>query len=272
MPQLNTLFEFDAIGTHWWCESLDTAIDTGLQQALFAEAARFDVAYSRFKDDSLIMQLADAGELHHPPAELVDMLNFAKELHTVSNGAFDIGVGNILHKQGYGSRAHGSEIDHALWRHIEIHPDVVRIPKGIVLDLGGFGKGWLIDLSVDLFRAHGHTQFIINGGGDMYIDATEPIEIALEDPEDASKFLTKIAITGGFAASGQGKRRWTDGDTERAHIIDPKTGETARSVVRGTFVQAPTARLADAMATILFLQPDLYDALRERYQLKALVV
>lgn len=52
------------------------------------------------------------------------------------------------------------------------------------IDLGGLGKGWLIDKLSDLLRNEGYKEFLINGGGDMYVSSTEKQECYIEHPRD----------------------------------------------------------------------------------------
>ncbi|HTK39464.1 MAG TPA: FAD:protein FMN transferase [Patescibacteria group bacterium] len=265
------LFEFDAIGTHWWCESLSKPISDDLQREIIQYCDQFDQAYSRFIDSSYIGILNTAKTLSSPPAELLQLFAFAKELYDVSNGAFDITVGGTLHAQGYGSRALGSQVCSDFWERAGFTREQITIPHDAVVDFGGFGKGWLIDALVAIFRAHGHSRFIINGGGDMFVEHTKPVHIALEDPADPSVSLGTIALTGGFASSSQQKREWYTADGQRkAHIIDPVTNDMAEPAVSTVFVQAPSALIADAMATILFLRPELHSALIARYDIRVL--
>lgn len=273
MPRLKPpIFEFEAIGTRWWCEALTGAIDDTLQNATLALCDTFNRAYSRFRDDSLIWQLNTEKHLSNPPQELLDMFALCRELYEASDGAFNISIGGVLHAQGYGKRTFGAQVVPNFWDTTTVSAHEIRIPDNATVDIDGIGKGWLIDRIAALFREHGLTEFIINGGGDMFISSPTPIPIALEDPSDPSNILRSVDVTGGFAASSQTKRTWQDSDTTRAHIIDPSTNSTAINNVRGVFVNAPTATIADACATILLVRPDLHATLSKHYDLKILIV
>ena len=69
--------------------------------------------------------------------------------------------------------------------------------------------------------------------------------------------------SGAICASASNRRSWADGIRESAgtwhHIIDPKTGHPPGDVV-ATWVIAPSAMIADGLATALFFTPaeDLY--------------
>jgi thiamine biosynthesis lipoprotein len=267
-------YEFDAIGTHWAIEILSVQDFTDeLIATIQTTVDQFDQRYSRFRDDSLIATLARDGELVSPPAEMVQMLTFAREMYKVSEGSFTVAVGASLHRMGYGSRTHGHAINPNIWNNIHISDDKITTPRGEMLDFGGFGKGWLIDRLVDIMRDAGITEFIVNGGGDLYCQSNAPIEFKLEDPRDTTKQFGQTRIThGALAASNTIKRTWQDGETRRHHIIDPQTDNSSDSGVIASYVRADTALIADTMATILIVRPDLGDVLAAQYKLKTILV
>lgn len=268
------VYEFDAIGTHWAIEVLSKQ---ELTKTLIAKVQdtvdQFDRRYSRFREDSLIAELARTGVLIDPPVEMIEMLDFAKHMYEVSGGAFTIAVGATLHRMGYGSRVHGHQINRSIWDEITYAREKIEIPTGEVLDFGGFGKGWLIELLTNDLRRAGITQFIVNGGGDLYCQSDTPIEFRLEDPHDKTKQFGQTRIAqGALAVSNTTVRTWQDGDTLKHHIIDPATDDSSRGSVIAAYVKADSALIADTIATILILRPELEAALKERYGLKTILV
>lgn len=268
------VYEFEAIGTHWVIEILSAQVFTDeLLATIHRTVDLFDQRYSRFRDDSLIAQLARDGVLTDSPQELVDMLAFAKDMYEVSGGAFSIAVGASLHRMGYGSRAHGHDIRQTIWDEITYSRQKIVIPKGEMLDFGGFGKGWLIDRFVEILQAAEVREFIVNGGGDLYCQSDTPIEFKLEDPHDETKQFGQTRITrGALAVSNTIKRTWQDGEMQRHHIIDPVTDDSSDSGVIATYVRADTALIADTMATILIVRPELEVALKDKYRLETILV
>lgn len=265
-------YEFDAIGTHWWLEILSEGqeFSDSLIQTLTATAEQFDRRYSRFRDDSLIAELARTGRISHPPAEMVRMLEFAREMYGVSGGVFDITVGNDLHCMGYGKRIQARDTNTSkFWDEATIAPSEIILPGEIMLDFGGFGKGWLIDQFARDMKLAGIREFIVNGGGDLYVESARPIEFALENPYNPSERIGSIRIArGALAGSNTLNRTWQDGDTTRHHIIDPVTHLPSESDVVASYVAASSALIADTMATMLIIKPDLERELAHRYGLK----
>lgn len=272
---MRRIYEFDSIGTHWWCEILDETgqFDQTLIDNIDATCQQFDREYSRFRDDSLVSELARTGKLTNPPTEMLAMFDFAREMYEVSGGAFDISVGALLHKYGYGSRMHGGDGIPDFWQKISYDAHKVSIPKGLMLDFGGLGKGWLIDKLSQVMRDHGVMQFIVNGGGDLYVQSDQPIKFALQDPYDSSQSVGETQIaSGALAASSTLKRTWEHDGAKYHHIFDPATQNSSAGPVVATFVRADSALVADTMATILILRPELNDALTKRYGLQVMLI
>lgn len=265
--------EFEAMGTHWWCELLDTTIfPDDLRNKINQMVEQFIATYSRFDEHSLLSRLNQTGSVTHPPAEFVSTMKFAREMFEASDGTFNISVGGKLHDLGYGSRTHRNRVNSALWDDTVVSDTCIRIPKNTTIDFGGFGKGWLIDKIAALLRANGYESFIINGGGDILVSSRKPIELALEHPTDRTRAIGSVKIThGSLAASSNVKRAWKTADgTTKHHIIDPATNDSAVGIVTATFVQANSTLVADAIATILLINPRLVSKLRQRYHCEVL--
>ena len=149
----------------------------------------------------------------------------------------------------------------------------IRAPQGTVLDFGGLGKGWLIDEYAKILREHDVKHYIVNGGGDLYVDAAEPILFALEHPYKPTLKIGDIKIKkGALAASSIVKRVWKKGRKTLHHIIDPTTGKPTDTGIVATFVCAHNALVADALATVLIVRPDLEEALEQHYNAETLLI
>ncbi|MBN1525779.1 MAG: FAD:protein FMN transferase [Spirochaetales bacterium] len=160
----------------------------------------------------------------------------------------------------------------------KIHLDdseVIQLPPGIQLDLGGIAKGTIIDEIGDYFDDHGFNNYLIEGGGDIIVKNTKPNgalwRIALRAPRipgvpfESGKFekgrLKPIGIVE-IGKPGQKIALVTSGDYERVfresgkiyhHLLDPKTGYPARGTASVTVI-ASTCEQADALATAAFVK------------------
>ena len=267
------MFELDALGTHWWIESLDEPLSTNTVAHLEAHIRTFERTYTRFSDDSLLGQLNLHKRLAHPPEEMLRMLAFARDMQKLTDGVFNISVGGELVRRGYGKTGQGS-ISASFWDEVKLTPEEIRIPGEISLDFGGFGKGWLIDRLGELVASEGTPHFIINGGGDILVRSPEPIEFALEHPVDASRQIGSTRIQqGALAVSSSIKRSWQSGGQRQHHIIDPRTGKPSESDVVSSYIRADSALVADVCATVLLIAPGLEERMSSAHpHLKAILI
>lgn len=131
----------------------------------------------------------------------------------------------------------------------------VWLPAGAQLDLGGIAKGWCADQAARRLAAHGPA--LVDAGGDIAIlpaaDRATDFPIGVAAPANASSqaeaLLGMISLrAGGVATSGRDYRRWQYGGREVHHVIDPRTGEPARTDVLTATAIAPSAAQAEAIA------------------------
>lgn len=113
-------------------------------------------------------------------------------------------------------------------------------------DLGGIAKGYAVDRVARIFKEKGIKRAMINIGGNLYLIGHPSWSVGIKDPKDPNKLIGKIRIDkeAGIATSGNYERP--------GHIIDPRTGKSASSVLSVTIV-APTAIEADALSTGVFV-------------------
>ena len=137
----------------------------------------------------------------------------------------------------------------------------LSLAPGRQVDLGGIGKGAVVDLIAGHLAERGVERFLVEAGGDLLVAGLKPGErrwrIAVQHPRGDELPLAVLAI----GAAGQRRAVVTSGDYERYvvvdgvryhHILDPATGLPARASVSVTVI-APRAAEADALATGLFV-------------------
>lgn len=252
-------FSFEALGTRWWIEVFDEISEekcATIKNSCALFATNFENKYSRFKKDSLISLINQHRTLNQPDKELLELLSYGKNLYLRSNTHFNFLTGHIQEANGY---------DSTYSFNIKLGPKVISNPitdliitdNKITLlvgsiDLGGFGKGYLIDKLADFLSTDfSLNYFLINGGGDMYATSQHdnPIEILLEHPTLPGQIIKKTTLYHqGFAASSPYKRIWQTNDGLYSHII---TNHEMPEIA--SYVKAKTACLADAFATTVLL-------------------
>ena len=263
---------FQALGTTWWIEVWDeTNAETASEIFDFASrfCTDFEQSYSRFLPDSEISRLNRERTLIDPSEQTRALLAYGVELYRRTRGTFNFLTGHILEARGYDDAYSFIDKGSAELKpgnpvtDLIISKDVINLKYGNI-DLGGYGKGYLIDLlAQELKDQFGLLQFLINGGGDMYVtqQADEAFEIHLEDPLKPGTMVKSVYIKDcGFAASSPHKRSWPRQQTnpngsisltDQNHIVSQTTQPT-KDVI---YLTAPTCAEADAFATTL-LQVD----------------
>jgi len=253
-----TFGPIQGLGTIWYFEFFNETFDTKKAAATAQLIREFEANYSRFQPNSWVTLLNRERELVNPNAEFVDILDKSLSYYHKSAGVFNIAVGEKMESIGYDanySLKGGEVVLPSLPKLDEVL--VVNEEKIILLagkiDLGGIGKGYLIDKLARFFKEElGLNDFLINGGGDMYAteNGGEAIEIQLAHPQDKSKYIATVKLKNqGFAASSPYLRAWKDPHTGK----DYNHLHTENKVA--TYIVSNSATQADVYATVLSISP-----------------
>lgn len=256
-----------ALGTTWLVELFDEVTSekadetNGLIRLFLSD---FESKYSRFNPDSLISTLNRTKTLAHPDPITLTILRLGQQFYSDTGGVFNCLVGEHLVARGYDAdysfapKAEPTDFPNPL-SDLSITDTEITLKKGLI-DLGGYGKGYLIDRLAELLHEHDFHYFLINGGGDMYAtsDHSEPITIYLEHSTAPGTYIAKTTLKDqDFAASSTHKRRWKVSGKEYSHLVDTKADSTGlrdhHPDDSGIYVKAPTAVLADTWSTTLLL-------------------
>jgi thiamine biosynthesis lipoprotein len=253
-------FDFEAIGTSWQIET-PVDLDPGTREAVLERVDRFDRIYSRFRDDSLVSEIARSPGRHTFPADSIALFDLYDGLVDATGGAVDPLVGRELELLGYDAgyrlhpagpaeRAAAEEFGRASWS-----TDVVRdgadlvTARPVVIDVGAAGKGYLVDIVARLLRDHGIDEFVVDASGDLAHRGALPLRVGLEHPSQPGMAIGVAEVANAsLCASASNRRVWGEG---LHHILDGRTGTPARDVIATWVVAADTA-LADGLATALF--------------------
>jgi FAD:protein FMN transferase len=251
---------FEAIGTTWRIDISDLHSEALQQEALravFARIAEFDKNYSRFRNDSLVSEMAQKAGTYTLPTDAKPMFDLYRALYELTHGAFTPLIGQTLVDAGYDasySLKPSALSPPPAWDEAMTYdfPSLtMRSPT--LLDVGACGKGYLIDIVGKLLKSFGIHAFCIDAGGDMlYANPTQvPLRVGLEHPNDTTQVVGVAEVPPGSICGSAGNRRtWG----EFHHTIDPRTLASPKHIL-ATWTIAPTALLADALATCLSFVP-----------------
>lgn len=244
---------FSAIGTSWRVDTPEPLADEVFERVL-ATAEAFDLAYSRFRDDSLVARLARDGGSVRFPDSAVPLFALYEALFRATGGALTPLVGASLERLGYDAAYRltpdGPPLPSPAWdARVRVDGSRVTAAEPVLLDLGAAGKGLLVDLLAAELSELGVGPATIDASGDLLHQGAEPLRVALEHPYDPTLAVGVVEVRGAICASAANRRVWGDG---LHHVLDGRTGLPVHEVA-ATWVMASTALVADGLATALFL-------------------
>jgi len=240
---------------------------------------------SRFDTHSELRRVSSQAGVAVPASPMLfEAVQFAMAVAERTGGAFDPTVGCSMEARGF-DREHwtgelvrsGIEPSDAVSYH-DVRLDAARktitLLRPLILDLGAVAKGLAIDMAARELRQF--ENYAIDAGGDLYLAGRntrgEPWRVGIRHPRIDGALIDVIRVSDvAVCTSGDYERRAPAGSGDH-HILDPRTGESAGAAASATVV-APTAMLADAVATAAFvLGPAEGLRLVERLGLDGLIV
>lgn len=236
-------------------------------RALFDE---WEQTLSRFLPESELSRLnAQAGAPVAVSPLLWDVLATALQAARATTGRYDPTLLRQMLAIGYdrtfeeihggvpaAKRPGGATLLGGDWRRIQLDPArrLVTLPAGSGLDVGGIAKGMAVDAALDRLRALGLTPALVNAGGDLAVAGQPPDQpdwpIAVPGRD---RHWTIPLRQGAVATSTVMRRAWRQGEVVRHHLIDPATGEPARSDLLSVTAVAPLCRQAEVGAKVALL-------------------
>ena len=260
------LIEFRAMGCHVSIQLESDERGGDILRDLPEKFAGIEAVLTRFTPHSELMRFnAYAGEWVRVSDLLFANIRAAKQAALLTDGLYNPLILPALAANGYDrsfEQISTPESHPPLlvpdWHEIAlcINPRQARIPAGSALDLGGIAKGWTAATIADELAEYG--ACLVNIGGDM-VGRGAPCghsgwSVEIEDPFTGEGFTTVYLTDGSISTSGIDYRRWhaMDGG-DHHHIIDPRTGCSARTDVLSATVVHPSATTAEAYAKSLIL-------------------
>lgn len=262
-----TPWTFRAMGTDVLvaAPTLDTHAQSLLAEQVADLFAANELRFSRFREDSELSQLNRARGPCHVSDALFDVLWAARAHLDATDGVFDPAIGAALVALGYDAPFSPGALDRSVsrlpparasLREVALDPSThtVSRPSHVQIDLGGIVKGRTVDEAARLLPDVG----AIDAGGDARLRGAGPTGhgwlVDVEDPRDADRTLVTLAVRDrGVATSAPNRRRWRVGRGHAHHLVDPRTGRSARSDLAQVTIVADSTERADVLAKTMFL-------------------
>jgi FAD:protein FMN transferase len=248
------------------------------QQAVFAaftELDRLEQDLSRFLPNSDISRInaLPAGRAVRVGIDTFHCIKRCKELYEETNGAFDISIGPLyeawLNPDKTLRTPSQTEISQARerigmeWVVIDEEQMAIGILKeNMRLDLGGFGKGYALDIVQEMLSEWDVSNALIHGGSSSALAMgtlpdLEGWPITITDPRDYKNTVVKLALKD-RALSGSGLRKGK-------HILHPKLGKPVTGKL-AAWASTADAATSDALSTaFMIMSPEDITLFCERF-------
>jgi thiamine biosynthesis lipoprotein len=231
------------------------------------EVQRIESKYSRYRVDSVVSRInAAAGSAAVPiDDETRALLAYAQACWEQSGGLFDATSGILRRAWNFKEARVPGEAELAPllkligWQHVEISADGVRLAHaGMEIDFGGFGKEYAADRAARVLAEEGIASALVNLAGDLAIlgaqPGGEPWRIGIRHPRAPGKLIATLELEwGGIATSGDYERFIEVEGVRHSHILDLRTGHSARGFQSVT-VHAPTCLVAGSATTVAMVK------------------
>lgn len=249
----------------------DPAVADHLIAASLAEVRRLEAIMSLYQVNSALVRLNRDGVLDDPPPDLVRVIAEGARFHAIMDGLFDVTVQPLWQvyaahfgRPGADPAGPPAEMVRAAvaqvgqnW--VEYGPARIRFGRpGMGITLNSIGQGYITDRVVELLRANGITQALVDMGKMRAIGehpSGAPWRVGLENPDAPGEVAERITLLADQAvgtAGGYGTQ--FDAAGRFNHIFNPLDGSTSWRF-KAVSVVAPTATEANVLSTAFTLAP-----------------
>ncbi|MFG1377499.1 FAD:protein FMN transferase [Xanthobacter autotrophicus] len=284
-----------AMGSRWSAlfHAAADVDEAALTSRLQGVVERVEQQMSTWRPGSDLEQInaAPVGTWVKIPPALAHVLATALEIGRLSQGAFHMGVGDLVKAWGFGS---GSRVPDAgriaalAGRPAFEPPKTLQLdPAGgrarrlapLRLDLSGIAKGFGVDELGREMTAAGLASWLVGIDGEMRAEGTKPDgrpwTVAHEKPTPGAREILGVLELSGAAVATSGSYRHQREVEGRmlSHTMDPFRGAPLENDLAAVTVLAETCMAADAWATALMVRGAIEGpALARRLGLAALFV
>ncbi len=206
-------------------------------------------------------------------AGLFGLLEVALDLYRDTEGAFDITSGPLSQVWGF-YRRQGAVPDLEVlqqafsrvgsrWIELDRPQQTIRfLQPALEINLNSIGKGYaldrcgqsLVEAGIQDFLLHGGQSSVLAGGSQPVHAESEPgWLVALKHPWKPNQRLGQLRLVDrAVGTSGTRSQFFYHRGRRYGHVLDPRTGQPAETVLSATAI-APSAALADALSTAFFV-------------------
>lgn len=254
-----------------------------------------DEKLSNWREDSEISRLNQLKTTDWLPAspEIVRLVSIAKDIHTRSDGCYDLTVKPVFDLWGFSKHTNRipepPEIDQVLAHvgmdKLEVDAEHNRLRKKdpeVQIDLASIAQGYTVGAVAGRLESRGIHNYLAEIGGEMKVKGKKsdgsPWRVAIEKPTPFVREVQRIveihqASGTAVMTSGTYRNFFESGGKTYSHILDPKTGKPVTHNLLSVTVLHEDPTLADAWSTALLCVGEVEGArIAEENHLKALFI
>jgi len=262
-------FAHEAMGTTFelLISGMDETYSRQASQAVFSEIDRIENLFSRFNPCSDIGQINNLkpGQSLLVGVETYECLKAAASIQSQTRGAFDVNIGSLV-KYKEDDVPEFRKLNSDIMGLIDLSRTsrgyMIKIRRSkagaqkrrVQLDLGGIGKGYALDKTLEILSDWDMNNALIHGGTSSALAVGVPPDspagnkgwpVGIGGTWECAQSLKEFFLKD-RALSGSGT------EVKGNHIIDPKTGRPAKSHL-AAWVSHPSAAVSDALSTALMV-------------------
>lgn len=217
----------------------------------------FDRLHHKFHawEPGMLTALNDSiarGEPFQADAEMVDLLKSATDLAERSDNLFNPAIGHLIRLWGFQSSditPHNPSPEE-IRRWVDANPRLTDLRydgtiissrnKAVMIDLGGYAKGYALDRAARILRDEHVKAALINIGGNILAigqPGDRPWKVGIRDPRgDGAIAALDLHDNEAIGTSGDYERYFMKDGKRHPHIIDPRTGQPIDLVASVTII------------------------------------
>lgn len=253
---------------------LDTVItltayvdDTQVLNDALKECGRYERLLSRTIEGSDVWKLNHAaGEPVEVSDDTIAILQAARQVSERSDGAFDVTIAPVStmwdFTSGIAALPDADALQEAAGRvdysRVVVDGNVVTLPEGMMIDLGGIAKGYIADAVKNYLSNRGVKSGILSFGGNIVAIGEKPDgspwKVGIQDIDEPTGAYMLVArnFGGSTVTSGIYERGFDYDGVYYHHILDPKTGWPVQNELASVTIFSESSMWGDALATAAF--------------------
>ena len=201
----------------------------------------------------------------HISQELFNLLKVANNIADTSNGAFDITYASVGYQYQYRDKVKPNQqqitntLSNINYQGITLDKTKQTIAfdrAGMKIDLGGIAKGYAVKNCITLLENAGVSSALVSAGGDTGLLGDKrgrPWIVGIKHPRAAHKTAVHLPLSNeAISTSGDYERYFIEDGQRYHHILNPKTGKSAKQVVSVSVI-GKDSTMVDALSTTLFV-------------------